>query len=1296
MMPRSIGGALTALAVLSTTALAATPATASGPDDGLLAHYTFTEATGTAVPDVTGNGHDGTLVGPGAWTGGTLALPGGAENAAYVALPDDLLAGQPEATVSVEVKPGAAALSSPSFLWNIGGTSETGSWFASANGHLRTTITPSNWTGEQNAGWNNHNLTAGVWQNVTATFADNGDATSTMTLYVDGEQVAQNTAVTMSPADLARHTTNRIGGSAYPSDQGFAGEFAQARIYTRALDASEVRAVADADADATASAVAAALDLGDTSAVTGDLMLPTTATWSTSDPAVVTAGGAVTRPEEGEPARTATLTGTVTIRGVTQVREFEVTVLPLEPGETALPPGVDLVAHYPLNDAYRDSDSTRSHQLGGVVGATWAADHLDLTGGGYVANNSFTGFTLTGDSLTLGLDVNVASTAQGSEHSTLVTYGSDPTRTTLSFRPFWTDHSSAAVLTVDGDVVAVAETAQPIARGVWQHLAVVLDAGTGTLTVYQNGAVTAQATGLTVTAQDLGNGVFRLNRDATTYSNTPALYRDLKVYRTAVTADQALALARVGAESGWQAFVAGLALPAIVTGDLELPGTPLVTWSSSDPAIIAADGTVTRPAPGEPDAAVTITATLDRGGVSHSHPVQLTVAALIGDAQRADEDAAALTVPTELRTISTLPAAGPTHGSTVTWAAADGAPVSLLTEDGTTYADPDRPAYGHPAGAATLVASVTAGATTVTREFAVSVPALPRAVDDEAYAFSYFTADTVEGENIYFAASNGNNALSWRELNGGNWVITSEHGERGLRDPFLIRSVEGDTFYLIATDLSIGRNGDWGRAQTDGSQYLEIWESTDLVTWSEQRHVKVSPETAGMTWAPEAYYDDDLGEYVVFWASRLFTDDTRTTCLTTESGSGCYARMMYATTKDFVTFSEPRIWQDTGSARIDSTVLKDGDDYYRFTKDEGGQTGCIDIIAEKSSSLTEVTTTASLAAGTGWTSVATCIARNAGFGGAVEGPTVFRANPGDTSGHDYYLYLDNYGGSGYFPLGTDDLDSGSWTRVAGSLPASRHGTVLPVTQRQWAGLTGEPAATTTSTTTVELAEGAVTATVTAADGFEAGGPVTFSAGDWSSTVHLAPDGDRYTAAVALPSGLSGTVTATYHGTEEITGSAASTELPAGPGTDPEPSGVTVSWSHQAGATLRPGAEVGATVAGATPGDDLALELHSTPVRLAGSTADAGGAATLTGAVPGDTAAGAHQLVVLVDGAQVASLPVTVQTSADDPVDDPAAGQADRLALTGPVGLLLGLLAAALLAAGIAVVAARRRAGVGDV
>lgn len=62
---------------------------------------------------------------------------------------------------------------------------------------------------------------------------------------------------------------------------------------------------------------------------------------------------------------------------------------------------------------------------------------------------------------------------------------------------------------------------------------------------------------------------------------------------------------------------------------------------------------------------------------------------------------------------------------------------------------------------------------------------------------SQITPDLVK--IIYFAASNGNSALSWTELNGAQPVLKSSFGTTGLRDPFIIRSHEGDTFYLIST-----------------------------------------------------------------------------------------------------------------------------------------------------------------------------------------------------------------------------------------------------------------------------------------------------------------------------------------------------------------------------------------------------------------------------------------------------------------------------------------------------------------
>lgn len=302
------------------------------------------------------------------------------------------------------------------------------------------------------------------------------------------------------------------------------------------------------------------------------------------------------------------------------------------------------------------------------------------------------------------------------------------------------------------------------------------------------------------------------------------------------------------------------------------------------------------------------------------------------------------------------------------------------------------------------------------------------------YLFTYFTGEgTPNGEQIYFALSRGNDPLHWRQLNNGNPVLTSTLGDRGVRDPFIIRSPRGDRFFLIATDLRIFGNGDWDAAQRTGSKSIMVWESTNLVRWTDQRLVKVSPDTAGNTWAPEAFYDESLGAFVVFWASKIYAEDDP------EHTGSTYNRMMYATTRDFRTFSAPRVWKDPGYSVIDSTVIKHDGTYYRFTKDErnpssSGPCGKF-IIAERSRSILDPE----------YDLVAECIGRGAISRG--EGPTVFKSNTEDR----WYLFIDEFGGRGYVPFESTDLGSGRWTVSSGyALPTSpRHGTVLPVTRAEY-------------------------------------------------------------------------------------------------------------------------------------------------------------------------------------------------------------------------------------------------------
>ncbi len=115
----------------------------------------------------------------------------------------------------------------------------------------------------------------------------------------------------------------------------------------------------------------------------------------------------------------------------------------------------------------------------------------------------------------------------------------------------------------------------------------------------------------------------------------------------------------------------------------------------------------------------------------------------------------------------TLP--GSSQGLPVTWTTSD---AKIVTADGVVT----RPSAD---ATVTLTASVTKNAVTQTRDFSATVRKAAQIGPFEGYTFAYFTGNSVAGENIYFAASNGNNALSWTELNNGQPTLTSTFGEKG-------------------------------------------------------------------------------------------------------------------------------------------------------------------------------------------------------------------------------------------------------------------------------------------------------------------------------------------------------------------------------------------------------------------------------------------------------------------------------------------------------------------------------------
>ncbi|MGV9214323.1 immunoglobulin-like domain-containing protein [Micromonospora sp. RB23] len=708
----------------------------------------------------------------------------------------------------------------------------------------------------------------------------------------------------------------------------------------------------------------------------------------------------------------------------------------------------------------------------------------------------------------------------------------------------------------------------PMREGAWTHVTYTQslnpDGTSWAGRLYLDGVPHATSTNLTTppSVSAAGTNCNFLGRSQTSgHYSFRGTIRDFRVYDRALSLDETLTLAERTVSEGVRADAAAidLGLTSAVVHDIVLPKVgsvagSAITWTSSDPSVVevhtppavasarkvAVTGTIKRPAQGQPDATATLTATVRKGaqGVT-TREIPVVVKAEFDDAQAVGRDALDLTLPgtDDVRGNLNLRAKGE-FGSTITWRST----TNLVTPTG----EVTRPAFGHEDVAGTLTATITRGTASRTRSFPVTITAMPRSEEYERYFMGYFKGEGIaDGEQIMFATSNGNTALDWTGLTGGRPSLISQLGDQGLRDPHIVRSPDGDTFYMIATDLNWYDQG--GYAIND-TQYIEVFESHDLVDWTPQRHVQVAPDNAGNAFAPESLWVEEIGAYVVFWAQSLWSDPVNRT------GQG-NAQMWYATTRDFRTFSAPQVWQDPAPlSRIDTTAIRVGDHYYRVTKNEAGNQGS-DIFSEKHTDFLDSNLD-------NWTLVAPALGRttwvaNQGY----EGPVIFTANPGDTScPGQFYLWGDRYtNGGGYQAACHENIEAPTWnakaiTMTNAGVVRPRHGTVIPLTVREWNDIRGIPNTDVTTTTEVAVAPypskaqtTRATATVTAADGFETGGQVRFSIGSWSTLAHL----DDGVATVTLPAGLpAGTraLKAEYLGFGYLKASAgtASFEVPSGP------------------------------------------------------------------------------------------------------------------------------------------------------
>ncbi|MUT65349.1 glycoside hydrolase family 43 protein [Paenibacillus sp. NEAU-GSW1] len=301
----------------------------------------------------------------------------------------------------------------------------------------------------------------------------------------------------------------------------------------------------------------------------------------------------------------------------------------------------------------------------------------------------------------------------------------------------------------------------------------------------------------------------------------------------------------------------------------------------------------------------------------------------------------------------------------------------------------------------------------------------------QAYLFVHFKEKkTPDGEQVYFGLST--DGFNWKQVNGGEPVLWSKLGEEGVRDHTIVRANNGK-FYIFATDLSLANcfqtkyKGDWANIGREGSKCLSMWESEDLVNWSEQKLIELGDEDYGCLWAPDVIYDKANEEYVLHWSSSH------------ASNNFGHKAIYYSRTKDFESFTKPQmLCRKDGSGIIDSAIYEENGSYYRFLKSEIDPAG---IILQKGKTLTGE-----------YTRIEAFDVEMAKLGhSAYEAPTAFKLANGQ-----WCLLLDFFGvegaGQGYVPFVADDIESGRFIRSDESFNfpyGFKHGTVLPITLEEY-------------------------------------------------------------------------------------------------------------------------------------------------------------------------------------------------------------------------------------------------------
>lgn len=275
----------------------------------------------------------------------------------------------------------------------------------------------------------------------------------------------------------------------------------------------------------------------------------------------------------------------------------------------------------------------------------------------------------------------------------------------------------------------------------------------------------------------------------------------------------------------------------------------------------------------------------------------------------------------------------------------------------------------------------------------------------DTYLFAYFKGNGEDGLHLAYS----NDGYKWEALKKDASFLTPEVGkDKLMRDPCVIKG--GDGLYHMV----------WTVSWTDkGIGYAS---SKDMIHWSKQEFIPVMAheEKARNTWAPEITYDEKSKTYMIYWASTI--DGKFPETQSTEE-KGYNHRIYYTTTKDFKKFKPTKLLYEPGFNVIDATIVKQGEGYAMFLKDETKVPVQKNLKIAYSKNLTGPYTKASdPITGNYW----------------AEGPTAIQIND------EWTVYFDKYTQKKY---GAVKQTSKGWEDISEQISfptGTRHGTVIKV------------------------------------------------------------------------------------------------------------------------------------------------------------------------------------------------------------------------------------------------------------